>query len=508
MTTLLRRLTATRRGGGLRGPPAAWICRRCVATQARTYDDALQLLGTLQTNAAAKQLFGNRRPRTSVHQSASRTNYPARRPPSPHDAAIPEMLAWLSRAGIDPEALPLRAIHIAGSKGKGSTAAYASAILRAALGGGRRVGTYTSPHLVSVRERIALDGAPISRELFAKYFFEVWDAVGCPPERDPGGGGPPGEDGLVRPFFFRFMTILALHAFVREGVRDVVLECGIGGEYDATNVLPARCVSAAVLTHVAREHLDMLGPTKEDVAWHKAGIFRRGAPAFMRPQESSVMAVCRARAREAGARLVKVGDLEAERWAVEGAGPFDAKNRALAAAAALHHLHGARHPTDEEAEWMAMAMRDARPRGRWEVLREGPTTFFLDGAHTPASVASTAAWFAARSDPRRKRVLVFNQQERDAVGLLTALVEGFGPEAFNEAVFTRNELEDVPGEGELRVQRKLAKRMRKLAPDTFACSRRGLRGSLRGIRGQEADVLVTGSMHLVGAVLKVLEGEE
>src|SRR5699024_3318935 len=115
-------------------------------------------------------------------------------------------------------------------------------------------------HLVSVRERIQVDGDRLTRDLFARYFFEAWDAVGCAPEEDPGGGGLC-ADGRVRPFYFRFLTILAFHVFMREGIRDVVVECGIGGEYDATNVLPPSAVSASVITHLELDHVAMLGDT-------------------------------------------------------------------------------------------------------------------------------------------------------------------------------------------------------------------------------------------------------
>lgn len=548
MTSLLQRLAAPVRVRGLRALPTVWTCRRCMATESRTYEDALRLLDTLPTNAAAKKLFSGATPTVphekntestpkapheeniesaepiqhewdfedaepipdeeniDPHEESMKSAQPP--PPSPHAAAVPEMLAWLARAGINPETLPLRAIHISGSKGKGSTAAYASAILRAGMKG-KRVGTYTSPHLITVRERIALDGAPIAKELFARYFFEVWDKVGCTPETAPGGGGVSGTDGLLRPFFFRFMTILALHTFAREGIKDVVLECGIGGEYDATNVLPAKSVSATVVTHISDDHREMLGPDLEHITWHKTGILRKDVPVFVKPQGFSVLSVQRERAKEKGAVLEELRDAEVLPWDDEGsARPFDAKNRALAAAAALYHMRGSHRASPEDVGWMRDAMDEAVPRGRWEVFRDGPTTFYLDGAHTEGSVVGTAAWFARVSDPEKKRILLFNQQERDSVALLKPLVAAFEPNQFGEAYFSRNEVEEVTGKGMLGSQRAAKVWMMKARPGMKVMWERGVRAALGKIRGQEAEVLVTGSMYLVGAVLRVLEGEE
>ncbi|SPO02537.1 related to folylpolyglutamate synthetase [Cephalotrichum gorgonifer] len=477
---------------------------RGMATRSRTYEDALELLGSLQPNTSATGLF-KKAPNSPSPSPSSSTS------PSPNARAIPEMLAWLSLAGITPANLPFRAIHIAGTKGKGSTATYASSVLRAGLGPGARVGTYTSPHLVTVRERISLDGAPIPRELFARYFFEVWDAVGCAPASDPGGGGPPGADGLVRPFYFRFLTILALHVFRREGIRHAVVECGIGGEYDATNVLPASAVSASVVTHLELDHVAMLGGTEAEIAWHKAGIFKSGVPAFTRPQTPEAMAVLRARAAEKGAPLVEISDEEAALWEGDDAseGPFERDNRALGAAAALCHLWGTHGPvTPKDKAWVSEAMRGARLGGRCQVLRRGPTTFYLDGAHTSESASRIGSWFGSRtgsSGPRR--VLLFNQQYRDAAALLERVVEGFAPATFDEAIFTRNELEG-DGERDVGVQEGLGEAMGKMSPRTEVVVAGNLGEALEKLEGREVEVLVTGSLYLVGGVLKALGEEE
>ncbi|KKF92314.1 Folylpolyglutamate synthase [Ceratocystis platani] len=196
--------------------------------------------------------------------------------------AMPEMHKWLHRAGCSTQDLAdnLRCVHIAGTKGKGSTAAYTASILQNNLNRRGPVGRYTSPHLISVRERIAIDGRPISRELFSKYLFELWDRL-SQASIDAGDGVPDANGPATKPMFFRYLTLMALHTFIREGVRDAVIECGIGGEYDATNILPAEAVSASVITHLGIDHTEFLGTTLDEITWHKAGIFKEGVPAFI-----------------------------------------------------------------------------------------------------------------------------------------------------------------------------------------------------------------------------------
>ncbi|KAG5648932.1 Folylpolyglutamate synthetase [Asterophora parasitica] len=124
----------------------------------RTYRDAVDQLNSLQSNAAALE---------AVRASGGRLS----------EFAIPEMVEYLGRIGYSPHDLnALNVIHITGTKGKGSTSAFTDSILRQALSG-KKIGLYTSPHLVAVRERIRINGAPISEELFARYFYEVWDRL-------------------------------------------------------------------------------------------------------------------------------------------------------------------------------------------------------------------------------------------------------------------------------------------------------------------------------------------
>ncbi|KAH8158287.1 hypothetical protein CIB48_g9968, partial [Xylaria polymorpha] len=222
---------------------------------ARTYESALSHLAALQSNRAVTSLFAPPAPTTpSPTAGGSKQDLNA--------LAIPEMKAWLRRGGISASELAgsgLRCIHVAGTKGKGSVCAYLTALLTHSSSGevAGKVGTYTSPHLVSVRERIAINGVPISQDLFTRYFFAVWDA--CTEAARAEQKGDVSEDVLggpaTKPFYFRFLTLVALRAFLSEGVRSAVIECGIGGEYDSTNVLPAELITASVVAQLGIDHV-------------------------------------------------------------------------------------------------------------------------------------------------------------------------------------------------------------------------------------------------------------
>ncbi|KAK1984989.1 Mur ligase, partial [Colletotrichum cereale] len=507
----------------------------------RTYADALDLLNTLIPNTKVHALFGK------PPQPAA----PGQPPPpasDPNLLALPEMRAWLLRANLTPRRLSaLSCIHVAGTKGKGSVAALATSALLAAAAGSSshpgRVGTYTSPHLVTPRERIALDGRPVSQPLFAAAFFELWDLLSAAPA-DP--DHLPAVPAGAKPFYFRFLTLLALHIFLREGVRSVVLECGIGGEYDATNAVVSpsgAAVTAAVVTQLGVDHVAMLGAAPESIAWHKAGVMKPGVPAFTRRLDAqpAVMAVLRARARELGARLVEVPDADVDAWpGVPGAklpgGAFQKRNQALAALAAAHHLRVLEGRRDTEAmtdargllrdvpETVIAGLREATLRGRHEVLERGAVSWHLDGAHNTDSLAEVARWTASvvvAPDTTTGFVLVFNQQERDAPALLLGLLremQAAGVDVgsrLDAAVFTRNDKTTDGGGGggaaDVAVQEGCAAAFRAAYPGVEARVCRDLTemkavvDAAAAARSTGSRVLVTGSMYLVGNVIGLLE---
>ena len=516
----------------------------------RTYEEALRRLSQLQSNHAVTNMF-------STSPSSSGTG-------DLNALAIPEMVAWLARAGYTPAGLAasgLRCVHVAGTKGKGSVATLTASVL-ARYVACRPVGTYTSPHVASVRERILLDGAPLSREAFARYFFEVWDRFTRAAALESSRGDDP-DGPATKPFYFRFLTIMALHVFAREGVRDAVVECGIGGEYDATNVLPADAVSAAVITPLGIDHVAMLGDTVGKIAWHKAGIMKPGVRAFTLSVEDDdeVMAVLRARAAEKGAaELVEVrADEVVDAWdGIPDArlqGPFQKRNMALAVAAAREHLvrRGVRfdgafardgYPLSAMPDEFRCGLRDAALRGRCESLMDkdadSGVEWFVDGAHTEDSLAGVGQWFASRATATTggkdddgggggcMRILLYNQQERDPAVLLRALLSaspesaGGAPPLFTHAIFTRNE-EQAPGAGEpardLAVQTKARDAFLSLSVGVGAATfiHDAVRPAVEHVRalaaaakvdGKACKVLATGSFHLVGAVLRIIDHVE
>lgn len=467
----------------------------------RTYQDALEKLTSLQSNRTITQLFdttkGNNQP-------------PAR---DLNALAIPEVIRWLERAGYTTQDLTrMRHIHVAGTKGKGSVCAFATSLLRQY----GTVGTYTSPHLVSPRERIAINGEPVSQAQFASAFFELWDRFTESARRE-GMDAVVAEGPTTKPFFFRFLTIMAWHIFLTEGVTNVVMECGIGGEYDATNILPARAVSAAVISQLGIDHVAMLGETVEEITWHKAGILKDGVKGFTVKAEASVMRVLRERAAEKNATLVEVDSGEIEAWGgVEGnlKGGFQKLNQALAVMAVKEHMGISGGLGDVPSE-MVKGLREATLRGRCEVVRDGDGTWLLDGAHTKESLVEVARWLGQNVDEGEEVVLVFNQQERNAgellAGFLEAVQSEMGRHVFASALFTRNEMRGV-GDGDVTVQEGAARKMSEVVPgcttavfDNIEDTIEHARTLIRNKDKKQGKVLVTGSMHLVGGALRVLE---
>ncbi|CAK7268154.1 hypothetical protein SEPCBS119000_002918 [Sporothrix epigloea] len=499
----------------------------------RTYESALKLLSLLPTNRDVTSLFEMPRPKSERGEIMDWNSM-----------AIPEVIAWMARAGygdLPRDLAPLRCIHVAGTKGKGSVSAFATAILVEEVAAGNetvgRVGTYLSPHVVSVRERIWLDGRPISRGLFTKYVFELWArlseaaAAADPAEQDPYGAH-------TKPFYFRFLTLLAFHVFLREGVHSAVIECGIGGEYDATNVLPASSVTAAVVTRLGIDHVAMLGRTLSQIAWHKAGIFKPGVAAIalqpdssgggekdnaqtppgesLQDHEEAFHIVCTRAFKKSVSALYELSPQAVRHWGgVPDAalmGAFQKYNMALAAVAVDYHIRflcasdGASpdmdsHPFDLTLlpETFTRGLAKATLRGRCEsILDESSPTgstigYLVDGAHTADSLGEIARYFVAQPEAETSshRVLLFTVRDREPGDLVRALVAGIeaGIDAgrggqtrttkadgyFNHAVFV------FPPEAEAARKNALVA-MQQACPATKACVCDSVPAAIRLIR--------------------------
>ena len=515
----------------------------------RSFQDAVTLLDTLQTN---KQVV------KSLSTSGRDANA----------AAIPEMLNWLRKAGYTPDDFTgrLKFIHVAGTKGKGSVCAMVESILlqyrreykrsqNGGLGVFGKVGMYTSPHLTTVRERIRIDGNPISESIFARYFFDLWDRFNISNSTEV--NAAPNPSAVDKPNYFRYLTILALHTFMQEGVESAIIECGIGGEYDSTTILPRHGVTTTAITSLGLDHVGMLGDTIEEIAWHKSGILRKGVPAFTGKQSPEAQAALEQRASEKGVDLVVVEPsriLTDVKLGLEG--DFQRENAAIAISVAASHLGklgvsydvplpGPSAGTFLPGKFIAGLESVAWP-GRCQVLKDGDITWFLDGAHTTESLRLAAAWFHGHllpafvgPNPPTGAMLMFCQTERDGAALLrdlmTALYKSrsggsvgviyprsstvghatqrLGRSIFTYAAFpTRTPLKLLASQekADIRSQKQLASIYQSLDGNALHMAYETIEEAVelakRVSKGNERLlVLVTGSLHLVGGVLQVLE---
>jgi folylpolyglutamate synthase len=442
------------------------------------------------------------------------------------------MLEWLAKAGYSPKDFdPLNPIHIAGTKGKGSTSAFVSSILHQYTASGvenapKNIGLFTSPHIRFVRERIQVNNEPISESLFTSFFFDIWNRLSV------------AADGS-KPMYFRFLTIVALHAFLRMKVDTAVIECGIGGEFDSTNILNKPKVTA--ITALGIDHEALLGSTISSIAWHKAGIFKQGATALTVSQRRDAMQVLRERAQEKGVELRIVGlhpEIESGDVELGLKADYQMSNASLAAAIASTQLRQLgcpgvpdliENPRASLPEEFKRGLKMVRWPGRSDIRRDtqSDTTWYLDGAHTMESIELSSRWFAdevKKSLYPKRRVLIFNQQTRDAVGLSRALYQTLRPvlgdSPFQCAIFTTNVMSKAAGirhdlvsinnesDTELKVQHGLAKAWKALDPNSEVVVSPTVDTAIQMAReasGGGNMVLIIGSLHLVGGAIDVLE---
>jgi dihydrofolate synthase / folylpolyglutamate synthase len=288
-------------------------------------------------------------------------------------------------------------LHVAGTNGKGSTCAMAAAALEAA---GHRVGLYTSPHLVSFSERIQVDGAPIDDGALGALVHEIRAAC---PWHD---AGPEAE----RLTYFEFATMAGLLHFAHRQVEVAVVEVGLGGRFDATNAVVPK---VAAVARIGLDHTQLLGETVEQIAFEKAGIFKRGVPAVVHAQQPpGALEKLRAEAQRKGAPFV-VAPAD-YRGTIALAGPHQRGNAALAQAA-LRELARAGVALSDDA--ISRGIATARWPGRLEEIGG----VLLDGAHNPDGAAALAA--ALRTlHPGRPVELVFGVlSDKDHAGMLAAL---------------------------------------------------------------------------------------
>jgi dihydrofolate synthase/folylpolyglutamate synthase len=334
------------------------------------------------------------------------------------EQGLARMRALLAALG-DPHR-HVQVVHIAGSKGKGSTGAF---IASASAQAGHRVGFYTSPHLHRFPERIAIDGQPLSDREFAAEARAVAAAARRLETSQP-------ELGQVTTF--EMLTAMSCNAFARRGCRLAVIEVGLGGRYDSTNVVDP---IVSVITRIDLEHTSVLGPTHADIAWQKAGILRSGVPSVASPQVPAAEEAISSVAREVGSPL-QIGGRDwtwSGTWrSFEAKGPWGTLSRlslgipgphqvenACTALAALHVVAAAGIHMPEVAIRTGLAA--ARWPGRFERHSINNRDVIFDGAHTPAAAtALVEAWHDAIGAIPATVVLGMGT-DKDAGAFLTAL---------------------------------------------------------------------------------------
>jgi dihydrofolate synthase/folylpolyglutamate synthase len=266
--------------------------------------------------------------------------------------------------------LPKLAQHVvlvAGTNGKGTTSATLHAMLRAA---GLHVGLFTSPHLVDFRERIRIDGEPISRSDVVELLTPLFEQF----------GEEAAAESIGRPLsFFEITTLLAARYFTAGRALDVViLEVGMGGRLDATNAFDR---DIAVITSISRDHMAWLGDTVEKIAYEKAAIARPTGLNLVHARSGGYDALRGALTAQAIAPTVVTTGNNASAW-----------NRALAARAAGHILALCSFEPDIAERAIAQGRRNARWPARQEIVTASATRWLVDGAHNPASMLECAAW--------------------------------------------------------------------------------------------------------------------
>lgn len=362
-------------------------------------------------------------------------------------------------------------LHVAGTNGKGSTCAMAAEALRRA---GHRVGLYTSPHLVRFNERIAVDGAPIPDDALAACIDEVRRAC---PWHEAGGA----DDRLT---YFEFATLIALVHFARARVDAAVLEVGLGGRYDATNVVVPR---AAAVAKISLDHTQLLGDTVAAIAREKAGIFKPGVPAVSHGgQPPEALAALREEAALRGAPF----SVAPAAWPgpIGLPGPHQRGNAALAAAA-LRLLDAQGVAAPEPA--IAAGIAAARWPGRLETLGG----VLLDGAHNPDGAAALAAALPALH-PGRPVELVFGVLgDKDGEGMLAAL--GPAVRRFHLVRPDTPRARPVESTAALAAARGLDAHVHAELAEAIACA--------RAAAGADGVTCVAGSLYLVGSARALLD---
>jgi dihydrofolate synthase / folylpolyglutamate synthase len=402
-----------------------------------------------------------------------------------HEVKLARMRALLDRLGAPEAGLPC--VLIAGTKGKGSTAAMLAAVLRAA---GRRVGLAVKPHLIDYRERIQVDGRMVSRAELVRLVRLVQPAV------EAGRA-----DAFGPPTYVEATVAMAILAFRRAQVDLAVIEVGVGGRLDATNTTDP---VVSVITPISYDHTELLGHTLTEIAREKAGILRDGRPVVSAPQQPEAQAVIDGAVRAAASPLVLIGrdvtydvtaasldgiaaGIRGVRGAYDVRIPLLGRHQAVNAATAIAAAEQLSAPDPLDPEAVRRGIGAVRWPARVELIARRPATI-VDVGHNPASMAALSATLQELLGGRRL-VVAFGMLATKDYHAVTALL---APMAAAVVTTTPDNPHALPAA-------ELAAEVRRYTPHVEAVDdRREAVERARRLVGPDDVLLVTGSFYFVG----------
>ncbi|CAH1643753.1 unnamed protein product [Spodoptera littoralis] len=508
----------------LRSCLASSVAVRMCSTKT-SYEEAVRKLNVLQSNKATIDQIRKdiKTGQVSIIQTPNKKKC----------TNIEDMEYYLSRTGVSMAKLDeLSVIHIAGTKGKGSTSAMCESILRHH---GFRTGFYSSPHLVAVRERIRLDGRVITEEQFAKHFHQVYDML----------NGTKAFEGDM-PKYFAFLTVMAYNVFLKEKVDVAIVEVGIGGIVDYTNVL--RKVPVVGITALGLDHTSILGTTLPEIAGAKAGVMKPGCEAYTVTQPPEAMQVLRNYADSVKCPLTVVPDyktyafpntepahlpVNVEAYQTNASLAIQLAHAWMRITKPVHRKNGLiKHVVNGQngltkpvldtvvkcvTKETMMGLTSCKWPGRYQVVESDYAKFYLDGAHTKESMEICAQWFQ-NINRLHDKILIFSATgDRNAEILLQPLKHvGFKsvyfviPTAYrnigqNNDNYSLVEQEELIARCEKHVE--IWQHFEKSCTNVTvaSCVADALVSLKKCENVERSSVLITGSLHLVGAALSILD---
>ncbi|CAB4954698.1 unannotated protein [freshwater metagenome] len=391
----------------------------------------------LDENAPLPPLDGDAAEDVLTRYLAIEADLATRWPESKLEPSLDRVRAVADLLGDPQSSVPV--IHVAGTNGKTSTARMIEALLRSF---GLRTGLHTSPHLHSVRERIRIDGEPIDLEHFVRVHDDIAPYIDLVDARNAAEGNP-------KLSFFEVLTMLAYAAFADSPVDVAVIETGMGGAWDATNVVDGQ---VAVITPIALDHTDYLGSTLAAIAGEKAGIIKHDSSVILAQQSLDAAEVLLLRSAELGASVAREGlefgvltrapALGGQMLTLQGpAGVYDevflplfgahqASNAAVAVAAVEAFLGGGTKALN--ADLLRVGFASVTSPGRLEIVRRDPTVL-VDAAHNPHGALALATSIADSFEFTALVGVVAILADKDVRGILVALEP-----VLTEVVITRN----------------------------------------------------------------------